>query len=153
MASTLSEQQTRTVRRALHLLDRHLKASSLPLLDHPAAVKNYLRCRFAGLDHEEFHALYLDSQLRLIAAERLSIGCATRADVYPRELARSALRLNASAVLVAHNHPSGNATPSAQDRAVTRQLRAVLHLIDVQLFDHFVVTASEVVSAAEGGEL
>jgi DNA repair protein RadC len=119
----------------------------------PEKVKQYLQLRLRGLDIEEFHALYLDTGHRLIAAEVLSRGSLNETRVYPREVARRALAHNAAALIVAHNHPSGRAEASAADISLTRQLRNVLELVDVKLLDHFIIAAHRVESLAEGGLL
>ena len=94
---------------------------------------------------------FLDTQHRLIAVERLFSGSVDSAEVRPRIVVQRALALNAAAVMVAHNHPSGDAEPSAADRAVTAQLKSVLRVVDVRLLDHFVVTAGQAVSMAAMG--
>ena len=95
--------------------------------------------------------LYLDSQLRLIASGELARGTLSQASVYPREVVREALRHHAAAVIIAHNHPSGLAEPSAADQAFTRHLKQALALVDVRLLDHLIVAGNSVVSMAECG--
>lgn len=119
----------------------------------PDAVRDYLQLRLRGLVTEEFHALFLDSGHRLIAAEVVSKGTISEARVYPRELARLAMQHNAAAVIVAHNHPSGRADASAADLALTRQLQNALALLEIKLLDHFIIAAHRVVSLAESGAL
>ncbi|SFN70554.1 DNA repair protein RadC [Formivibrio citricus] len=119
----------------------------------PEAVRQFLQLRLRGLAAEEFHALFLDSGHRLIAAEVLFRGSLNETRVYPRELARRALQHNAAALIVAHNHPSGRAEASAADIALTRQLQSTLELIDVKLLDHFIVAAHRIVSLAESGTI
>jgi DNA repair protein RadC len=103
------------------------------------------------LHHEVFAVLFLDSQHRLIALEEMFRGTLTQTSVYPREVVKQALTLNASSVVLAHNHPSGTAQPSRADEALTHTLKAALALVDVRVLDHFVVTASQAVSMAELG--
>ncbi|MFJ1252425.1 DNA repair protein RadC [Cupriavidus sp. CuC1] len=122
-------------------------------LDSPTAVRDYLRLSLAGLGHEVFLCLFLDARNRLLASEELFRGTLTQTSVYPREVARKALTHNAAAVIVAHNHPSGNTTPSAADLAMTRALTRSLALIDVQVLDHFIVAGSNIHSFAEHGQL
>ncbi|MGA8009610.1 MAG: JAB domain-containing protein, partial [Thiomonas sp.] len=98
-------------------------------------------------------ALFLDSQHRLIASEELSRGTLAYTSVYPREIVKAALRLNAGALILAHNHPSGVAEPSAADRALTQTLKSALALVDVRVLDHLVVTRQSVFSFAERGLL
>ena len=122
------------------------------LLSSPQAVRDYLRLTLAGLKHEVFFVLWLDAQNRLIAAEELFRGTLTQTSVYPREVVKRALAHNAAAVILAHNHPSGSAEPSAADESLTRALKAALALVDVRLLDHFIVAGStQPLSLAERG--
>jgi len=105
----------------------------------PNAVRDFLRLHLGGLQHEVFFALWLDSQNRLIAAEELFRGTLTQTSVFPREVVRKALSHNAAAVVLAHNHPSGVAEPSAADEFLTRELKQALALVDVRVLDHFIV--------------
>lgn len=120
-------------------------------LSRPSDSASFLRMRLGHLPHEEFHAVWLDSRHRILGVERLFTGTLDAASVYPREVVRAALRLNASAVVFAHNHPSGLAEPSSADRAITAELRKALELVSVRLLDHVVVGATEAVSMAERG--
>ena len=122
-------------------------------LTSPDVVRDYLRLTLAALEHEVFVGLFLDSQHRLIAAEELFRGTLAQTSVYPREIVKSALTLNAAAVIFAHNHPSGIAEPSRADELLTQSLKSALALIDVRTLDHFVVAGGEVVSFAERGLL
>jgi DNA repair protein RadC len=122
-----------------------------PLFNTPQAVRDYLQLQLGGLNHEVFAVLFLDSQHRLIALEEMFRGTLTQTSVYPREVVKHALTLNASSVVLAHNHPSGTAQPSRADEALTHTLKAALALVDVRVLDHFVVTASQAVSMAELG--
>jgi len=105
------------------------------------------------LEREEFHACWLDAQNRLLAIEMLFIGTIHQTSVYPREVVKSALRHNAAAVIVAHNHPSGVAEPSAADLTLTKALRDALALVDVKLLDHIIVAGAHTMSFAEKGLL
>jgi len=122
-----------------------------PLFNTPQAVRDYLQLQLGGLHHEVFAVLFLDSQHRLIALEEMFRGTLTQTSVYPREVVKHALTLNASSVVLAHNHPSGTAQPSRADEALTHTLKAALALVNVRVLDHFVVTASQAVSMAELG--
>ena len=123
-------------------------------LSTPNAVRDYLRLRLAGLPHEVFFALWLDAQNRLIAAEELFRGSIAQTSVYPREVVKRALACNAAAVVFAHNHPSGAAEPSDADRALTRELKQALALVEVKLLDHFIVAGAQTpLSFAERGLL
>ncbi|TAM05534.1 MAG: JAB domain-containing protein [Paraburkholderia sp.] len=122
-----------------------------PLVDTPGAVEDYLRLMIGARPYEVFVCLYLDVRHRLIRPEESSRGSLTRMVVYPREIVRRALMLNAASLIVAHNHPSGAVQPSASDRRLTRVLRETLALVDVQLVDHLVIGARETYSFARNG--
>jgi len=122
-------------------------------LSSPRAVGDYLRLTLAGRDHEVFLAILLDAQHRVIGTEELFRGTLTQTSVYPREVVKCALRHNAAAVILAHNHPSGVAEPSQADEMLTRSLRSALALVDVQVLDHFVVASDRTMSFAERGLL
>ena len=117
----------------------------------PVAVKEYLSAKLAGFEHEVFAVLFLDTQHRLIEYVEMFHGTIDSASVYPRELVKEALRLNAAAVIISHNHPSGNPEPSAADRALTQRLKEALALVDVRVLDHVVVAGSSTASFAERG--
>ena len=120
----------------------------------PGAVRDYLRLHLAGLKHEVFFALWLDAQNCLISAEELFRGSLSQTSVYPREVVKKALGHNAAAVVLAHNHPSGAAEPSAADELLTRELKKALALVDVRVLDHFIVGgSSQTLSFAERGLL
>ncbi|GHD63553.1 RadC family protein [Jeongeupia chitinilytica] len=120
-------------------------------LDSPESVRRYLGLLLRHRDVEVFVVLFLDMGHRVMACEELAQGSLSETRVYPRELARRALALNAAAVIVAHNHPSGRADASDADRLLTRQLAQTLSLIDVRLLDHFIVAGHQVASFAEHG--
>jgi DNA repair protein RadC len=117
----------------------------------PQRVRDYLRLTLGRLPHEVFHALFVDAQNRLIASRELFRGTLTQTSVYPREVVKLALQLNAAAVVFAHNHPSGVAEPSRADELLTRTLRDALALVDVRVLDHLVVTGEASLSLAERG--
>ncbi|MBA3625931.1 MAG: DNA repair protein RadC [Methylibium sp.] len=129
------------------------RLSAAPVFDAPQTVRDYLRLQLAGLQHEVFAVLFLDSQQRLLAFEELFRGTLSQASVYPREVVKRALALNAAAAILAHNHPSGVAEPSRADEVLTQTLKAALALVDVRVLDHFVVSRGGVVSFAERGLL
>jgi DNA repair protein RadC len=120
-------------------------------LSSPAAVRGYLRLRMQELGHECFYCVFLDAQNRVIAAEELFRGTLTQTSVYPREVVKHALRHNAAAVILSHNHPSGVAEPSIQDQALTRTLTEALSLVDIKVLDHFIVAPGACLSFAERG--
>lgn len=119
----------------------------------PEAVRQYLRSQFALQSHESFMVLFLDVKNRLINSEEMFKGTLTHTSVYPREVVKAALRRNAAAVILAHNHPSGVAEPSEADLRLTAALVQALSLVDIRVLDHFVVAGQHVHSFAESGQL
>lgn len=132
-------------------LDEELRRDCV--LNSPAAVRDCLRLHFAGREHESFVAMFLDAQHRLIETHELFRGTLTQTSVYPREVVKEALRVNAAAVIFGHNHPSGVAEPSQSDQQLTTALKQALALVDVRVLDHFIVAGSGVLSFAEKGLL
>lgn len=114
----------------------------------PALVKEYLRNKLAGFEHEVFAVLFLDTRHRLIEYREMFHGTIDSASVYPREVVKEALRLNA-AVILSHNHPSGNPEPSQADKVLTQRLKEALGLVEVRTLDHVIVAGANTVSFAE----
>ena len=123
------------------------------VLTDTKSVKRYLSAQIKNSSQEMFYVLFLDSQHRLISGETLSRGTLDSASVYPREVLRRVLELDSSAVILAHNHPSGVAEPSSADLNVTERVRKALDLIDVRLLDHMIIGDAGVLSFAERGLL
>lgn len=122
-------------------------------MSSPQAVKDHLRLHLGVLEHEVFCVLFLDAQHRIIELRQMFRGTVSQTSVYPREVVKEALSLNAAAVVLAHNHPSGVAEPSRADEFLTQTLKAALALVDVRVLDHFVVAGDECISFAERGLL
>ena len=117
----------------------------------PQEVKQYLQLHLSALPHEVFAVLFLDAQNRLLTMEELFRGSLTQTSVYPREVVKRALHHHASAVVLAHNHPSGTVQPSRADEALTQTLKAALALVDVRVLDHIIVAQGDALSMAERG--
>jgi DNA repair protein RadC len=98
-----------------------------------------LRKQIQDETRESICGLFLDSKHRVIAAEVLAVGSLREAPIYPRELVRRALAHNAAALILAHNHPSGDPTPSEADISITKQLKTTLQPLDVRLLDHIII--------------
>ncbi|HEY5851950.1 MAG TPA: DNA repair protein RadC [Lysobacter sp.] len=120
-------------------------------LDDPASAGRYFAQRLRGLTREVFAVLFLDTRHRALAFEEMFRGTIDGAEVHPREVVRRALAHNAAALIVGHNHPSGNPEPSAADRALTARLKQALSLVDLRLLDHFVIADGPPVSMAARG--
>lgn len=152
MAISLSEQTI--IDQAASILDREMKLSSdATQLTSPKLVRQYLRFAIEAKEHEVFVAIFLSTQHRVIESVELFRGTLDQASVYPREVAKEALKRNAGAVIFAHNHPSGEPEPSASDRKITERMKEALGLFDIKVLDHFVVGAGDIVSFAERGIL
>lgn len=138
----------RTIKRALTLLENHLSEPGVAFTSTPFS-RDWIRLQLASQERELFMVLLLDNQNRLLAHETLFYGTISSTVVYPREVVKAALRHNAAAVILAHNHPSGFAEPSDADRNITARLKQALTLVEVRLLDHLVVGSKEIVSFAE----
>jgi DNA repair protein RadC len=123
------------------------------VLSKPDETRDFLRLRLADYRNEVFGCLFLDNRHRIIAVRELFQGTIDGASVYPRVVVQQAMEVNAAAMVLFHNHPSGVAEPSHADEAITRRLKDALALVDVRVLDHFVVSAGESVSFAERGLL
>ncbi len=122
-------------------------------LRSPTDTQNFLLLRLRDYQHEVFACLFLDNKHRVISYEEMFRGTVDSAGVYPREIIKRALQLNASAIILAHNHPSGESDPSAADRAITERIIAAANLIDIRVLDHIVVGDVNCLSFAESGLL
>ena len=123
-------------------LARRASAQTLkdqPVIHRPDDVSRFLVDQLGGLGAEVFGALFLDTRHRLIRFEKLFYGTLTQTSVYPREVARRALQLNAASVIAVHNHPSGVAEPSHADQLLTTCLKRGLATLDIALLDHLIV--------------
>ena len=140
---------------ALELARRHLRESLKvgSALTAPDATRRFLLAQLRDRPYEVFCCLYLDCHHRLIAFEELFRGTTDSAHVHPREVVRQALAYNASALILAHNHPSGVMEPSAADELITRKLRDALGLMDVRVLDHLIVGDGRCYSFSEHGLL
>jgi len=143
------------IKAALELGQRYLK-ENLPLgekLNDSAQTKRFIHSRLSDYPHEVFACLFLDNRHRVMAFEELFHGTINETSVYPREIIKRGLAHNAAKIIVAHNHPSGDPTPSPSDQQLTRLLKQTLALVDIQLIDHIIVGHSSSLSLAEIGDL
>jgi DNA repair protein RadC len=136
---------------ALKIIGQQLKRETTFV--SPRMVHDYMRLKIGQLEHEIFAILLLDTQNRLLAYEEVFRGTIDTCMVHPREVLKIALANNAACVILAHNHPSGMAEPSQNDRRITERLRDALTLVDIRVLDHLVVGGDTVVSFAERGWL
>ncbi len=136
---------------ARRAVQQNLKETNV--LSSPSAVNEYLRFWLRDKPYEIFAVLFLDSQNRLIKAQEMFRGTVTQTAVYPREVVKQALQLNACAVVLAHNHPSGCAEPSRADLHLTSALKQALGIVDIQVCDHVIVAGPTNYSFAANGTL
>jgi DNA repair protein RadC len=132
---------------------RHLaeRLRQKPVLENPHAVREYLKAMLRHEPHEVFGCLFLDSKHQVLTFEALFRGSIDNTSVHPREVVKRALAHNAAALILCHNHPSGNSDPSQADRVLTKRLQTALELIDVRVLDHFIIGDGDPLSMAEYG--
>ena len=141
---------------ALPELAKRFFEQSLPAghaIRSPADTEAFLCAKLRDLPHELFCCLFLDNRHRVLSFEELFRGTIDGTSVYPREVVKQALAVNAAAVILAHNHPSGVAEPSQADERITRRLQSALELVDIRLLDHLVIGDGSSVSLASRGIL
>lgn len=133
------------------ILDK--KIGRRDVIKSPETAKDYLAVQMGAYEREVFTVIFLDAQNRVIECREMFQGTLTQTSVYPREVVKLALTLNAASLILAHNHPSGVCEPSRADEALTQTLKAALSLVDVRVLDHMVVAGGTVLSFAERGLL
>jgi len=141
---------------ALPELARRYFEETLPrgeAIRSPADTETFLRARLRDRPHEVFCCLFLDNRHRVLGFDELFRGTIDGTSVYPREVVKQALSVNAAAVILAHNHPSGVAEPSQADERITRRIRAALELVDIRLLDHLIIGDGASTSLASRGML
>ncbi len=143
------EAEDRIVALGVAIMERRLERGDA--MTDPKMAGHYCAGKIRNYDREVFGVLFLDNRHRMVGFELLFYGTIDGAEVHPREVARAALRMNAAAIIVCHNHPSGSTEPSAADRAVTLRLRDALALLDIRLLDHFVIGDGPPTSLAARG--
>ena len=139
---------------ALPEIARRYFAASLPVgevIRSPTDTETFLQAKLRHLDHELFCCLYLDNRHRVLRFDEMFRGTIDGTSVYPREVVKEALKINAAAVILAHNHPSGVAEPSQADERITRRLKAALELVDIRLLDHLIIGDGRATSLAARG--
>jgi DNA repair protein RadC len=146
----LTAQEQATIFAAREILSRHINRN--PVLTSWQAVIDYCALSVRG-EVERFHVLYLDRKNRLISDERLGVGTVDHVPVYPREVVRRALDLNASALILVHNHPSGDPEPSDADIAMTKEVQKACEVLGLALHDHIIVGAGREISLRGRGDI
>ena len=154
--TTLTPYQSQTVRRAINIVTHKLREEPELSATSPASAIDFIRLQFYGRhEREHFLVLFMDNQNKLITSEFLFSGTINHVEVHPRIIAQRALRLNASAIILAHNHPSCTVEPSTADITITEKIRQVMQLLDFRLLDHLIIPAEGTgyYSFAENGKL
>jgi len=144
-----TQSEIKAISRAKNILYKAMKSG--PIFNSPQIVKDYLQLQIGHLEREVFGVLYLDAQNRLIDFVIEFHGTLTQTSVYPREIVKRAIALNAASTILTHNHPSGLLEPSRADELLTQTLKSSLSLVDVRVLDHMIVSVSGAVSFAEKG--
>lgn len=120
-------------------------------LTAPQDAAEFLKVKLSHLEAERFSVIFLDTRHRMLCYKEMFVGTIDGATVHPREVVKEALLLNAAALIIAHNHPSGIVEPSSQDLSLTRRLTEALALVDIRVLDHIIVAGNDHCSLAERG--
>lgn len=128
-----------------------LRVLSEDSLLSPEMTREFLQSQLADEEREIFVVIFLDNQHRVLKHSRLFSGTLSHVEVHPREIVREAIKVNAAAVILAHNHPSGHAEPSKSDRLITERVVKCCQFMDIRVLDHLVIGRGEYVSFAERG--
>ena len=139
------------IEQATRILAKRLTRSGSKPFTSPDAVRQFVQLQLADRERESFACLFLDNRHRILGMRELFQGTVDGTSVYPRVVVQEALEINAAAVILYHNHPSGVAEPSQADEMITRRLKSALELVDIRLLDHFVVATGDSVSLAARG--
>lgn len=122
-------------------------------ISKPADVLSFLKCKLAHLEHEVFSIIFLDTKHNILAFKEMFRGTIHSTSIYPREIIKEALKYNAQAIILVHNHPSGCSEPSSADINVTHKIKNILAELDIDVLDHIIVAGIQTVSLAERGVL
>lgn len=148
----MNTHEQQIIQTALTILHKYQKSTDIVLNKAPLVV-NFLKLKFSYCEREIFSILFLNNQNQLLAFEEMFYGTINQAAIHPREIVKRAMTLNAAAVILAHNHPSGHAVPSGADVKITEEIVKILALVDVNVLDHIIIGANTHVSFHEQGLL
>lgn len=151
-STTLTVSENRSVYKALKILERKLLIDET-VFNSPGRVADFLKLKLGFEEREIFAVMFLDAQNRLIEYAPMFYGTVCESSVYPREVVKKALSLNAASVIFSHNHPSGKPVESEADKLLTKQLEATLKMVDVKVLDHIIVAGNKSLSFLEKGLL
>ena len=146
--------QRKILKDAARIMEYHAKyVGDREFLESPDAVKELFTTRAFDRKQEVFTVAFLDNRHRLIEIKDLFFGTIDSASVYPREIVREAIMLNAAALVLAHNHPSGNVFPSPQDLDLTKKLVAAGNILSIKILDHLIIGDNRYYSFADEGKI
>lgn len=140
------------IKKSFAILTSRLRDATISI-SSSALAERYLLHKLILEEREIFGALWLDVKSRLIECEEIALGTLTQAQVFPREILKSALKHNAAKVIFFHNHPTGDVMPSPKDKLMTSEMKQLLKLIDVKLEDHIIVAGTQTRSFARNGDI
>lgn len=145
----MSPDEQAIVQQAKRILARQVRKGRKLLSPHD--VRDYLLFRLAHYEREVFGMFLLDNQHRVLAFHELFQGTLSQTMVYPREIIKATIQHNAAALILVHNHPGHEASPSDADKQITQKIKLAMELMDVRVLDHFIVAGDQTVSMAELG--
>jgi len=146
----MNTQEIKKIQTAIKILDSHLKTKG-DAYTNVHKVKTFLRLHLETLEHEVFSIMFLDNKHKLIEFQKMFRGTIDGATVHTREIIKEALKLNAAALIISHNHLSGDPFPSLSDKHITQRIKDTLELVDMRLLDHIIVGANQTLSFSEQG--
>lgn len=152
MHTEFSDAEQLIIKRAIFILESKHKISDVAFNSVDEA-KDYLRLSIGGADREIFGVLFLDTKHRLISFDKLFLGSSNHVSVHIREIAKAFMKHNASSVIITHNHPSGDVSPSKGDISITEKIVSALKLFDGEVLDHIIVSKVAAYSFKECGKL
>ena len=138
---------------ALRMSWQNLSSTDAPVISNWDTMVDYCRSSMGYLDVEEFHIIFLNSKLQVISEEVQQRGTINQVAIHPREVIKSAINKGATAIILAHNHPSGDVTPSKADLQVTKQIKEAAHLVNIELIDHLIISKNLVYGFKDHGAL
>jgi len=150
----LSQKTQRAISRAIQLIKEESQSyTTQSVVTSSEAAKNIFKLLLSGQEREHFAVSFLTNQHEVLETEILFSGTINQSAVYPREIAKRALQLNAAAVIIGHNHPSGILQPSQSDLQITKHIKEAMKLLDISLLDHILIADYQTYSFSENGQL
>lgn len=148
----MNQQDLKVVNQAIEILKRELVNNNITI-NNPQQVKDLLTLELSTEKSEVFAVLFMNNQNTVIELRKMFFGTINAASVHPREIVRACIELNAAAVILSHNHPSGVTEPSPADIDITNTLKDILSVIDVRLLDHIIIAGGTANSLTESGQI